>query len=166
LYCGLAARGALQTGGDDVAGAISKALDNRQVDIFHDAILKKGCKMTGRLIVLSAVGFLVLACSVPCRADQDCSKALVSDSYSESDTASSDFRLSTTVDESNYNSLSQKAGASGVIYGVPVGANWGEYKENRQHVLNSSDMKLSTDQARNVIWTSLKPEAVSAYEAC
>ena len=27
-------------------------------------------------------------------------------------------------------------------------------------------MKLSTDQARNVIWTSLKPEAVSAYEAC
>jgi hypothetical protein len=57
-----------------------------------------------------------------------CSDALVISTYDRFETKHVDWRLASHVFGTAYNEIRDKAGASATIYGVPVGANYGDFK--------------------------------------
>jgi hypothetical protein len=77
-----------------------------------------------------------------------------------------DYRLATLVTETDYNEIKRDAGLNVVIYGVPVGASYGEYQKNVHDKLNSYKSSLTHDQAINILWTGLDPGANGRYRDC
>ena len=58
----------------------------------------------------------------------NCSDALIVSMHSSSSKIKSDWRLSIFVSEEQYNKMKNSAGANARVYGVPVGANYSQYK--------------------------------------
>ena len=74
--------------------------------------------------------------------------------------------MASHVDQSTYEKIKTDIGAEGVIYGIPVGANYGNFKENIQSYTTGQSSSYSEEQFRNVSWTGLSPEAADAYKEC
>jgi hypothetical protein len=75
-----------------------------------------------------------------------------------------DVRLATLVTESVWDEASHNGGANAVLYGIPVGASYGDYKTRAQSSLNS--LNYSRAQSFNLAWTGLDPNANTPYQAC
>jgi hypothetical protein len=97
---------------------------------------------------------------------ENCSEALIVDTYDEKSTLSSDWRLSQYLSDEQFQKMKQKAGVSGDVYGFPVKGDYSKYKEASQKRIQASDEKLTRDQAYNLLWTSLGDASLKAYEAC
>ena len=96
----------------------------------------------------------------------DCDGALVKSTYNSFSTDHLDYRIATFVSEKEYNEIKQDFGASAVIYGVPVGANYGDFQKAVSDKTASFASSLSQDQVRNILWTGIDPNSPGAYEAC
>jgi hypothetical protein len=99
-------------------------------------------------------------------ADGLCTDALVKSTLSIGSSVRTDWRLAVLVSEGEWNDASQKGGASAVIYGVPVGANYQDFKSRVSQMSQSYNQSLSTEQLYNLAWTGLDPIAADAYKAC
>jgi hypothetical protein len=97
---------------------------------------------------------------------KQCKDALVRDTFSTSETRLLDWRLAEFVSESEYNEKKQGGGVSVLIYGVPVGANYAEFRENIRKFQRARNESLTLDEAFNTMWTALGDNAASAYKAC
>ncbi|CAN7716307.1 hypothetical protein LJR220_007094 [Bradyrhizobium sp. LjRoot220] len=97
---------------------------------------------------------------------KDCDGALVKATYNRTDKQFVDWRLAEQVDESSYNSAKAEAAGNAVIYGVPMGANYGQFKESIQTLKRSNSQSFTSDTFRNVAWTGLDPNAVTTYSDC
>jgi hypothetical protein len=86
--------------------------------------------------------------------------------YNSSGITTLDWRLADLVDQTAYDQIKQNGGASAVIYGVPVGANYNEFKNTINTYKQSTNQSLSYSQQVNLAWTGLDPNAQSAYTAC
>ena len=61
---------------------------------------------------------------------KSCDAALVEDTYSKTEEKNIDWRLAQSIDEGTYNQVKTNLGASVVIFGVPIGASYQDFKEN------------------------------------
>src|SRR5262249_41818821 len=96
----------------------------------------------------------------------DCDKALVKATYNKIDQQYVDWRLAEKVDEGIYNQIKTEAGVNVVIYGVPVGANYGDFQENIKSMKRENQESYTSQTYRNILWTGLDPASVSAYQEC
>ena len=119
-----------------------------------------------RLIASLAVIGTIGAASQSQAQTSSCAEALVIATYSRAKTEHSDYRLASYVSKSEYEQIKQNAGASAVIYGVPVGANWDDFQNRVRTVVENYAESLTHDQAENLMWTGLDPDAANAYSAC
>lgn len=96
----------------------------------------------------------------------DCDSALIISTYNKIESSKSDWRMAVHVDEQTYSKLKTEVGASGAIYGVPVGANYGQFKENTKNYSTDQSSSYSEEQFRNVSWTGLSADTTDAYKSC
>src|SRR6185295_3718895 len=96
----------------------------------------------------------------------ECNAALIVSTYNKIDASKSDWRMATFVDKDSYSKIKDSAGASAVIYGVPVGANYDQFRENIDRYKTSTTESLSQEQFHNISWTGLGSEAADAYKEC
>ena len=90
-------------------------------------------------------------------AQAQCDAALVLSTYTSWDSSHVDWRLSTMVTKEGYDTIKHDTDANGTIYGIPVGANYDDFHNRVEQEMNSRHESLTTDQARNVMWTGLDP---------
>ena len=117
--------------------------------------------LTGTAL-LCGTGFL----AVSSHSQSICDAALIRATYQSSDSMHSDYRLATFVSQSDYETAKQSASGNAEIYGVPMGANWEQFRENVHTYTQTLKTSLSKDQIRNILWTGLDPSAAQAYTAC
>ena len=96
----------------------------------------------------------------------NCSDALVKSTYRNLSSSHLDRRLATFVSQSSYEEIKHNAGANATIYGVPVGASYGDFQQRSSQSSQSVNQSLTQDEATNILWTGLDPNAPSAYSAC
>lgn len=106
--------------------------------------------------------------AVPAYAEgvRDCDNALIKGTLESNFKYSKDWRLAIHINEDTYNSVKTDVGATGAIYGVPVGANFNEFRENIASKSSSTDESLSITEIRNVLWTGLDENSSKAYGEC
>jgi hypothetical protein len=103
----------------------------------------------------------------PCAAlSGSCDSALVKSTYNSSANTKIDWRLADLVDQNTYEEIKHNGAGSATIYGVPVGANYEDYKNTIASYKQSTNQSLSYSQQVNVAWTGLDPNAPSAYRDC
>lgn len=95
-----------------------------------------------------------------------CGTALVQATYNRSEARFRDWRLAQHVTEATYNEIKKSAGLNVVIYGVPVGANWDEFRKNITNSSNDRTESLTESEYKNIAWTGLESNNVAAYSAC
>lgn len=95
-----------------------------------------------------------------------CDNALILSTYSEKSSFHSDWRLAKFVSEEVYDKAKQEYGINVVIYGVPVGASYKNYQENYRKLEQSFNESLTLDQSRQIMWTGLDPNSLTAYDTC
>ena len=96
----------------------------------------------------------------------ECDAALVISTYSESNSFHDDWRLASLVTEDNYNEVKRGAGVQAIIYGIPIGANYSDFSANRAKSASGQNESRTVDAARNIAWTGLDPNGLSAYRQC
>jgi len=101
---------------------------------------------------------------------KECDSALVMSTYHLQSQDRFDATLAETVTESEYKRIKEKhgGGVNVLIYGVPVGANYNQFKDNiRSRKYSSSrTQSLSYSQAVNILQTGLDRVAADAYKEC
>jgi hypothetical protein len=95
-----------------------------------------------------------------------CDSALVKSTYNLGSYVGSDWRLADLVDQNTYEQIKHDAGANAEIYGVPVGASYGDFKNQVAALRKQHNESLSHAEQLNVAWTGLDPNAPSAYRDC
>jgi hypothetical protein len=100
----------------------------------------------------------------------DCNKALILSTYDSISSDRLDYRLAESVDEETYKKIKEKHGGSITvpIYGVPVGANYNQFKDNVTSYKRSQNRSesLTRDQAASIRWTGLDPNSMTTYREC
>ena len=99
-------------------------------------------------------------------AEGSCDGALVRATYNLSNQVGLDWRLADLVDQATYDQITHSAGASAVIYGVPVGANYSDYKNRVDTLKKQHNEQLTYAQQLNIAWSGLDPNSVNAYRDC
>lgn len=61
---------------------------------------------------------------------QNCDHALIRDTYSIIDSQFTDWRMAEQVQKDTYDKITHDGSTNAVIYGVPVGATYSDFKEN------------------------------------
>jgi hypothetical protein len=118
--------------------------------------------------VTASIASLLVCCAGNATAGSlsDCNAALIVSTYDKIDASKSDWRMATFVDKESYSKIKDSAGASAVIYGVPVGANYDQFRENIDRYKTSTTESFSQDQFHNISWTGLGADAAGAYKEC
>lgn len=96
----------------------------------------------------------------------ECDSALAKTSIAYSDSTRYDWRLSLLVTKDNYNEQKSSVGASAVIYGIPVGANYDEYSTNRSNFYSSHNESMSLSNSRSLAWEGLTDVNAKVYSDC
>ncbi len=109
---------------------------------------------------------ILVLCSRVFAQGQDCSKALIQDTYQTTSTNHQLFSLALSVDSRSYEEIKQKAGANAIIYGIPMGGNYDEFRKNVKDTSEHFEEHLDLDQATNVAWTGLSRFGAGAYRDC
>jgi hypothetical protein len=109
---------------------------------------------------------LSLALISPSIAQSVCDAALVRATYNLSNRVGLDWRLADLVTQETYNEVKNSAGASAVIYGLPVGANYTDYKNRIDKLKKEYTEQLSYTQQLNVAWSGLDPKSENLYRDC
>lgn len=117
---------------------------------------------------IALLGILLFGFGVPgsSSADTNCDKALVMSVYTSASSASSDFRLADLVDSDTYSAVKADIGVNGSLFGIPLGASYGDYHSAASHYMQQHSESLSTSQMRNIAWMGLDPNAPSIYRTC
>jgi hypothetical protein len=94
----------------------------------------------------------------------DCKSALILSTYNASSSAFSDTQLAQYVSSSEYEKAKHDGGANAVIYGVPVGATYGDFQERARQQASGSSSSITQNQFSNILWTGLGSSG--AYADC
>src|SRR4051794_40271589 len=92
----------------------------------------------------------------------DCDKALVIATYNRTDQQFVDWRMAESVDEATYDAIKHDASASATIYGIPMGATYGDFKQNISTLKRNNQQSYTKETFRNVAWTGLDANSVNA----
>lgn len=103
---------------------------------------------------------------LPAYAEENCDKALIVSTYSDSQSFHSDWRLAKFVTHEVYDELKKSFDANAVVYGIPMGASYDEYKQKYDKLESSLKESLTTDQSRQILWTGLSQASTDDYAKC
>lgn len=109
---------------------------------------------------------LVSAFFCHAQSSSSCDKALVLSTYNRFSQDKVDWRLASFVTREMYEEIKHNAGAGATIYGVPMTANYDDFKKQIDNQTNSLNESLTHDQAENIMWTGLDPTSATTYSAC
>ena len=118
------------------------------------------------LIFTGGTAFYLCVLTATSSAAATCDAALVKTAYSSMTATHDDWRLSLLINSENYEQAKHDAGVNAVIYGIPVGATYSDYSENRARIFQQHNESRTVNEMRNVAWTALDPNAESAYSDC
>lgn len=124
-----------------------------------------GKRTTGLTLLLVAASFACPA-SGHARDLSVCNATLIHSTYQSSDRRFLDWRLATAVSRDTFDTLKRGASGNATIYGVPMGANYDEFRENINRFKETRDESLTSEQVQNILWTGLSSNSLAAYEAC
>ena len=131
---------------------------------------KLNVKSNSREGIMKHVQALLLATAAVCIASSAahamCESALVMSTYNSATDVRSDWRLADLVDRQTYEQIKRDAGANAVIYGIPVGANYGEWKDAAARLRHAHNESLSKSQLVNIAWTGFDPQTSQIYLKC
>jgi hypothetical protein len=120
--------------------------------------------------ILAVLGFVaaIFGSSAAAAAShvEQCDGALAKDIYDSSTHYTVDWRLATLVTRDEWNQSNQGGGVNAVIYGIPVGASYDDYKNNVSQFMASHNESLNIDYSRSIAWQELSANDLAAYEAC
>ena len=97
---------------------------------------------------------------------EDCRSVLINATYSKHDSKFLDWRLAESLTQREYDHAKQNASGNAVIYGVPIGANYEDFRKHIQETRASHDESLSESQVTNILWTGLDPSSADIYGKC
>jgi hypothetical protein len=117
-------------------------------------------------VLLFVASFIAVTGQTYAQEGSGCAEALVIATYNRSQIDHEDWRLASYVTENEYNTIKHDAGVNAVIYGVPVGASYSDYQNRVSVTTNTYKESLTHDQAINMMWTGLDPNAANAYSKC
>lgn len=103
---------------------------------------------------------------IPTSSMAACEDALVRSTYQFNNSVKNDWRLATLVTQSVWDEARHNEGVSAIIYGVPIGASYSDYKTRVQNLMQSHNESYSHEQLLNIAWTGLDPNSVTAYQDC
>lgn len=117
---------------------------------------------------LLATAFLISTASTAFAADDFavCDAALIKDAFATNATLTSDYRAASLVTSDNFSEAKKNADASGELFGIKVGANYGEYNQNRQKTYSEHSASLNVNDSRNLAWSKLSSNSLAAYTVC
>jgi hypothetical protein len=95
-----------------------------------------------------------------------CESALVLSTYNKQLVYNSDWRLADLGDQNAYDQIKHDAGVNAVIYGIPVGTSYSDFKDSISRFRHGHNESLSTSRLLSIAWTGLDPNAASAYKTC
>jgi hypothetical protein len=96
----------------------------------------------------------------------ECNSTLIISTYNKVDVSKSDWRMATFVDKETYSKIKDSAGLSATVYGIPIGADYSQFKENIDRYKTNTNESFSQEQFQNVSWTALGADAAEAYKEC
>lgn len=95
-----------------------------------------------------------------------CAGALVKTQIDEGSVTMLDWRRSFALDETSWQSASQKFGATVPVYGIPVQGSYADYKKSRDDRSVREGQSLDKRTATWLISSDLGDRAADAYKAC
>jgi hypothetical protein len=101
-----------------------------------------------------------------CAHAEDCSRALIPDTTSENSASVQNLSIAWNMSEYSYNEARSKFGASAVIYGVPVGINYSEFRKNIQNIAQKYNYQNFEQRSFSYATSSLGTNSRDAYIAC
>ncbi|MFT3998845.1 MAG: hypothetical protein QM684_01340 [Rhizobium sp.] len=112
--------------------------------------------------------FVLLFYVTPSWADSisECNPALVIATYSKFDHNIFNYKLSTSVSKDDWSEASKKFGATGMLYGVPIGLNFDSYHRTAQSFASSHNVSLSKEEFASELRHELGSDSVEAYTKC
>lgn len=119
----------------------------------------------GKLTVVLGVGLLGFNMNASA-ADDDCTSALVMETYNRVDSSEIDWRLVEHVNQKTYDEIKRNGGANVKIFSLEAGASFDDFKKRIAENLSSRGESLTRQQFSNVLHTRLDPHAPGAYKAC
>ncbi len=96
----------------------------------------------------------------------DCLSTLVTSTYREGSEWNRDYRLSQYVSKESYDRLKQDLSADAIVYRIPLGGSYSDYKAKSRRMVRRSNASLTEAQAHNVLWTGLDQDSLPAFQAC
>jgi len=119
--------------------------------------MKRGSLVICAILVLFAKGSYAVGV---------CDAALILSTYNSFSSDHIDWRLATFVSEKEWEQIKQDQGSNAVIYGIPVGETYSDFKNHVKEKISVYHESLTHDQMLNILWTGLDPNAVTAYSEC
>lgn len=97
---------------------------------------------------------------------RDCSAALIPTTTTMAGSELQQLSLAWQLTENAYNEAKKDASGNATIYGVPVGANYGEFKKNVRR--RSEELRIERFEHRSFAYatTGLSKESLEAYRSC
>lgn len=96
----------------------------------------------------------------------ECAKVLIKSTFSLKSGRFKDWRLANHVDKQTYQEAKDSVGVDGEIYGVPIGADWDEFRKNIQKASEDHKESLTEWETLNILWTGIDATTAHAYTAC
>jgi hypothetical protein len=116
------------------------------------------------LIVLSI--FLIFSSVGEGAQAQECSKVLVTATMNKSVLSIQNLSIASKVTDDEWREANKTFGANGVIYGVPVGASFGDYQNNVRSLSNVFNLNEYQQYSEVFASSQLDANSLEAYKFC
>ncbi|WP_299192590.1 hypothetical protein [uncultured Litoreibacter sp.] len=113
---------------------------------------------------------LIFFLSSQANANQDCSHALVQDTYSKAQTDTERLAIIYSIDKANFDQFKSEfaGGGNAIIGGIPVGGDmdWNEFEEHRSRIKETYNFDYNRNSSLEIARTYLSDNAKQAYISC
>jgi hypothetical protein len=96
----------------------------------------------------------------------DCERTLVEETVDQSTLSIEDLSISFLLTESQWNAISQEFGGKAVIYGIPIGASYSEYRQNRTALTSRYNLHDYHKYQAHYASSRLDSSSLEAYRMC
>lgn len=96
----------------------------------------------------------------------DCAKGLITSSFNVEQFWKNDRRLSILVDRDVYDTAKSSMGVEAILYGVPLGANFDQYRSMAESLRSRYSETVTRQSAFSYQWSGLDAAVLNAYRDC
>ncbi|MFG1278750.1 hypothetical protein [Xanthobacter autotrophicus] len=119
-----------------------------------------------RTMISFGFSFILLMTRILTANAADCEKALIKDTYNSSAYSAVSWKAARLITEEDYNDIRKNLKGEAVIYGIPMGGGWEDFKTERKKRQEQSFEAFSSIDATNIAQALISPETSKNYQAC